>query len=167
MRSDPARPDVASAYRHAGRALITVFVVYGVLVAANEGEFWPFSIYPMFSQAGRPWSRALVRELPPDTPVPAWDTLAVEALPGDPYPAAPNGVDAIDLANFVSKTNTWTPSRAAALAQLLDAEGLGARRLGVYRVNGRLLPDDRVAVEAVPYAWIGRGQVDINPALAP
>jgi hypothetical protein len=37
-----------------------ILLIYAVLVASHEGEFWPFSIYPMFSQAGNPWTRAMV-----------------------------------------------------------------------------------------------------------
>lgn len=36
-------------------------VVYGLLVAIHLGEFWPFSIYPMFSQTGNPWTGAAER----------------------------------------------------------------------------------------------------------
>lgn len=52
-----------------------VLVVYALLVATHLGEFWPFSIYPMFSQAGTPWTRAVVRELPSQTDP---DTLSMD-----------------------------------------------------------------------------------------
>ena len=53
--------------RKALRITLGTLIVYALLVATHLGEFWPFSIYPMFSQAGNPWSRAVVREMPPGT----------------------------------------------------------------------------------------------------
>lgn len=46
------------------RLLVGTFLVSGCLLATNLGEFWPFSIYPMFSKAGGAWTRAVVLEVP-------------------------------------------------------------------------------------------------------
>ena len=45
------------------RITLISFIIYGALVATHEGEYWPFSIYPMFSKAGNPWTRAIVRDV--------------------------------------------------------------------------------------------------------
>lgn len=37
------------------RSFWATMVVFAVLVGTHEGEFWTFSIDPMFSQAGNPW----------------------------------------------------------------------------------------------------------------
>ena len=50
-----------------------LFLLSTVLVASHKGEFWPFSIYPMFSQAGNSWSRALLIEIEPDDTTNIWD----------------------------------------------------------------------------------------------
>lgn len=43
------------------RILFLVLIpVYALLVATHQGEFWPFSIFPMFSQAGKTWDHAIV-----------------------------------------------------------------------------------------------------------
>ena len=46
------------------RLLLGAFWISGALLATNLGEFWPFSIYPMFSKAGGEWTRAVVLEIP-------------------------------------------------------------------------------------------------------
>ena len=144
--------------------LISTFVVYGVLVAINEGEFWPFSIYPMFSQAGTPWSRTIVRETPPSTPV-AWDTVSIRGLPGEPYSLLDHGVDPIDLSNFLSKTEHWNDKRVQAL-QKMFAEGRGEMpELLVFRVNGRLAAEDSIALQFIPYAHLSIDNAIPNPAL--
>ena len=61
-----------------------VLVVYAVTVATNLGEFWPFSIYPMFSQGGNNWSRSLVREFPEDDST-SWEVVGLADVPGAPF----------------------------------------------------------------------------------
>src|SRR5690625_7490964 len=45
------------------KILGVLFLVHAILVSTHEGEFWPFSIYTMFSQAGNPWERAMVLDV--------------------------------------------------------------------------------------------------------
>lgn len=152
--------------RKANRTLLAVLVFSGVLVATNLGEFWPFSIYPMFSQGGNSWSRALVREFEPDESI-SWETSSLDTLPGDPVSVASYGVDPIDLANFVSKTDIWSEERVHALDRMFFGEDDVRKRLLVFRVNGRLETDDEVVVESVPYVFLDSGLSVINPALVP
>ena len=139
------------------------FVAYGLLVAPNEGEFWPFSIYPMFSQGGNPWSRAVVQEID-DMPV-SWDTLTVNDLPGRSFPLIEHGVDPIDLANFVSKTRVWDDARAGGLQYMFRPQLDDQRTLLVLRVNGRLATADSIDVSFVPYAAISSDETRLNPVL--
>lgn len=145
--------------------LIGTLVVYALLVAPHEGEFWPFSIYPMFSQGGHDWSRAVVRELPEEAESPFdWAATTNEAgLPGEGFPLSRHGIDEIDLTNFVSKTERWTPERASAL-QHMFYDRLEGRALLVMRVNGRLEADS-VEVEYVPYALLRADTTVLNPGL--
>ena len=152
--------------RRALSALLGTLVVYTVLVATHAGEFWPFSIYPMFSQAGQPWSRAVVRDVSGTGAVP-WDTVvAHEALPGTPFPLAEYGIDPIDLSNFVSKTTTWNPARVKGLRTMFYDQSI-ERDLLVVRVNGRLAGADSVALEFVPYVHVQADTVALNPHLIP
>ncbi|MDX1430588.1 MAG: hypothetical protein R3282_09880, partial [Rhodothermales bacterium] len=124
--------------RRSLRIVGITLLLYLVLVGTHLGEFWPFSIYPMFSQAGQPWQRAVVRDVT-DEPL-EWRSVAVGDLPGRAYPLKAAGVDAIDLANFVSKTTAWNERRVGGLRSMLQADRLGDRTLMVYRVRGYLDP---------------------------
>jgi hypothetical protein len=150
--------------RRAGRFLALTLVVYGLLVATHLGEFWPFSIYPMFSQGGNDWSRAVVREVPMRGYTVSWDTTQLGALPGEPLALRSVGVDNIDLANFVSKTEAWTPQRVEALRRLFGS-ATDDHRYVVFRVNGQITERDSVAVEFVPYVELRPDGVSVNPVL--
>ena len=122
----------------ATRALLLTLAVYTVLVATHLGEFWPFSIFPMFSQAGNPWTRAIVRQVP-DNPYGNghWQTVGTDELPGQPLRLTEQGVNQNDVANFVSKTRSWDQQRLRGLRRLLGVPGSNQALL-VYRVRGRL-----------------------------
>lgn len=147
----------------------SVLFVYALTVAVNLGEFWPFSIYPMFSQAGNPWSRSMVREVTADDSL-SWDVTPLADVPGLPYGVRSGGVDPIDLANFVSKTEVWDQDRVAALSLMLLADPpREPLRLMVYRVRARLTEEDSVAITATPYVLVGTDLVPdvshLNPEL--
>lgn len=154
-----------SSLRRAGRLLLWTLVIYALLVATHRGEFWPFSIYPMFSQAGNPWSRAVVRDVSDESSPVQWDTTSLDSLPGRPFALRPNGVDNIDLANFVSKTDTWTPKRINGLRSLLTPHP-SDHDLLVMRVNGRMVEGDSVAVEFVPYVYLSADSTALHPDLS-
>lgn len=130
--------------------LLAVLVVFALLVAPHEGEFWPLSIYPMFSQAGNPWTRALVRDVSATPDSLKWKATDLEGLNGTPVALQEYGVDQIDFANFISKTETWTPKRKKALQVMFGKENITNRELMVMKVQGRLVGDDSVTVETIP-----------------
>lgn len=149
------------------RALLGTLLVYALLVATHLGEFWPFSIYPMFSQAGHPWTRAVVREMPPDTDEPAsWETVAFSELPGEPYPLVPRGINQNDVANYVSKTETWTPERRSGLRNMFAKSRTLPQPLLVMKVRGALAGDS-VAIRAAPVMLITPDSLKLHPDLDP
>ena len=91
--------------------MLATLVVYALLVATHLGEFWPFSIYPMFSQGGKAWSRAVVLDVSQDIDAINWDTTSTTNLRGEPYALHERGLEAADLANFVHKTRLWDRQR--------------------------------------------------------
>ncbi len=128
-------PIAAGAYHRVRRALGVVLGLYMALVATHTGEFWPMSVFPMFSQAGQPWTRAVVRELDAAEPV-QWDTLqALAELPGHPFPLNTTPVDPVDLINFVTRPDPWDPRRRRTL-QHLFGPALKGRRLLILQVRG-------------------------------
>lgn len=147
------------------RILLVLFMTFTVLIATHKGEFWPFSIYPMFSQAGKPWTRALVQDVSqtPDSLI--WNTTSLENLHGPVVALRQTGVKQIDFSNFVSKTDHWSPVRKRALRRMFqDAVPADARWM-ITKVQGRLTEGDSVAVKAVPFLLVGGDSVYTNPLL--
>jgi len=158
---DPSSP----VRRRAVQAILGTLLVYGLLVATHKGEFWPFSIYPMFSQAGDPWSRAVVRDVSADVDSTKWTPYrSPDRLPGTAFALGPHDIVPIDLANFVFKTDAWTPERVEGLRTMFH-DHLDAHTLLVMRVNGRLTSSDSIAVEYVPYARLGADTTALRPNL--
>lgn len=154
---DDRAPAVAAAYGRARRTLWIVVAVAIGLLATHLGEFWPFSIYPMFSRAGRPFHRAIVRELQAGEGLPLEEN-SLDSLPGRPFALAPAGLDQNDLANMVAKTEVWTEARANALYHTF-ARHAARKRLVVYAVRGELV-DGGAGGVAVSY----RPVIELSPA---
>lgn len=156
-----------SLYQRAIRVVGGVFVVYALLVATHLGEFWPFSIYPMFSQAGNQWSRSVVREMPEDMDDwSSWKAVPFSELPGETYPLVPVGVNQNDVANYVSKTETWTEKRQQGLRSMFTKSRDLQRPLLVMKVRGELTGDS-VQVRAHPMLLFAPDSTHLRPDLVP
>jgi hypothetical protein len=149
------------------RIVGAVLVAYALLVATHRGEFWPFSIYPMFSQAGNPWTRSLVREVPrgtdPDTV--DWGTVPLEEVPGSAYPLAPRGINQNDVANYVSKTEQWTDKRIRGLRSLFAKNRELSNPLLVLKMRGKLRGGE-VTVTATPMLLFTPDRSFLRPSLS-
>lgn len=140
-------------------------LIYGILVGIHEGEFWPFSIYPMFSQAGNPWTRAIVldvTDLPEDE---IWQPQSLQSRSTNPVPVGRYGVDQIDFSNFISKTDEWTERRRNALRAMFGPENIGRGRWMVSKANGELVGPDSVVVILQPFLLVTADSVFMNPHL--
>jgi hypothetical protein len=143
---------------------LLTLAVYMLLVATHLGEFWPFSIFPMFSQAGNPWTRALVRRVPNEQPdKQLWNAVTLDQLPGKPLRLAAEGVNQNDVSNFVSKTPMWDEQRLRGLRKLLETSR-GDETLLVYRVRGRL-DQDTVKTTAEPLILFTGDTTFISPPM--
>ncbi|HMB97966.1 MAG TPA: hypothetical protein VKM36_05755 [Balneolaceae bacterium] len=147
------------------KILAGILLINILLVATHEGEFWPFSIFPMFSQAGNPWSRALVIEVDNPSDEQLWGSVSLEEVNGRFISLYGHGVDAIDYANFISKTKEWNDRRVKALRDLLDAESLGDKKWLIARVDGHLTETDSVVVSTVPLFLLTADSTHKNPKL--
>jgi hypothetical protein len=105
--------------RRAAAALLAIGAAHSVLAATHGGEFWPFSIYPMFSHAGRPWLRALLLEGVSSVALDAEYTLG--ALPGTPIALEPLGIPQNDLSSLVQRAARWDAAELEALRRLMGA----------------------------------------------
>lgn len=151
-------------YKRAIQIVGTVLAVYALLVATHLGEFWPFSIYPMFSQAGNPWTRAIVRIVPEDVEDPSWEAVRLSELPGTPFAVGLHGLNQNDIANYVSKTEIWTPQRRRGFRSLFTSTYDFDKPLLVLKVRGTL-SGDSVSVRATPVLRLERDTTRLHPSL--
>lgn len=148
-----------------GRILLILFLINALLVSTHKGEFWPFSIYPMFSMAGKPWTRAMLRDVTNEPDSVIWKTHDYPDLPGQAISTIGIGIDQIDYSNFVCKTNDWDDKRLNALRYMISDEILGDKKFLVIKVSGRLVGDDGVESKALPFILIDRNEFILNPTL--
>lgn len=121
--------------RRGMRALGVLSIVGVALLATHLGEFWPYSIYPMFSVAGRPWRRAIARDVS-DVPTESlWEVRTVETLAGRPFAVAEHGIPQIDFTEFINHSRRWDAARVAGIRALF-AGPLRTKTLLVYEVRG-------------------------------
>ena len=118
----------------------------------------------MFSKAGNPWSRSIVRDVSNDTAV-AWDIVDANNLPGEKVALTEHGVDPIDLANYVSKTEVWDADRVEGLRNMFRADQLDGQRLLVFRAGGAMNEADSVILHFEPYVLLLNQGAEVNPRL--
>lgn len=150
--------------RTAAALLILTLVISWILLACHEGEFFPFSIYPMFSGAGRPWSRALVRDVTHVEASAQWKTCDLRDLPGEAVALDPTGVETIDLADYINKTTIWTPQRLSGLRALFGAYPGSGRVWIIYRVTGHLI-ESGIMLHSVPHIRLAGDSITHHPTL--
>jgi len=144
------------------RALGVLSLVGVALLATHLGEFWPYSIYPMFSVAGRPWRRAIAREV---SDVPAgelWQTRTVETLAGRAFPVAEHGIPQIDFTEYVNHSPRWDAARVAGLRALF-ATPLRTQALLVYEVRGDVDDDGTAHTRAEPVVLLEPTRSELRP----
>ena len=143
-----------------------VLIIYGLLVATHLGEFWPFSVYPMFSKAGQPWTRAIVLNVTDEPEPEIWERTTLKNRIAEPVAIGDYGIDQIDYSNFISKTDNWTPSRKKALQDMFGEINLGSQKWMASKVYGRLVGEDSVVVEVQPLLLVTSDTVRTNPLLS-
>lgn len=146
--------------------LIVTFLINAVLVSTHKGEFWPFSIFPMFSQAGNPWSRGVVIQVEDPNKDLIWENKTLEEIKQDAVSLEQNGIDNIDYANFISKTKNWDSQRVRALRDLFEIDRHNRSWMAM-RVRGYLTETDSVVVEAIPMFIFTPDTTMRNPKLFP
>lgn len=144
---------------------LVTLIIYGLLVATHLGEFWPFSIYPMFSQAGNPWKRAIVQEINRAEIDSLWKTTDKNGLPGKTVALNELKVNTNDIANYLSKTEVWTPKKQSGVRKLLQKKILKQSNLLVYQARGSLSDNDEPKLEFVPYFYFSADTTISNPDL--
>ncbi|HET8865676.1 MAG TPA: hypothetical protein VFM80_08245 [Gracilimonas sp.] len=132
------------------KILLYVLLVNILLVASHEGEFWPFSIFPMFSQAGKEWSRGVVEQVSDSTRADLWQTKPIEEIEGRILPLKNYGIHEIDFANFITKTKVWNEERLNGMRSTFQIDQYPGEMWLATRVRGYMNEEDSVVIEAIP-----------------
>ena len=145
----------ANLHKRTGKALTIILFLYAFLTATHQGEFWPFSIYQMFSTAGKPWVKVVTRQVsvPPDS-IASKVILNPNQLYGKPLALINVGTDRNDLANYITHTHQWNNASIRGLRSLYN----GAIQNGpflIYKVTGAFdAASDSVIVKYTPFLYL-------------
>lgn len=147
------------------KLLLTAFAINTLLVTTHEGEFWPYSIFPMFSQAGKPWSRGVVQQIHNRDQPDLWDTKPLHLIEDHIVALKDYDINEIDYANFISKTKNWNAKRIQGLRDFLQIHRYPGQKWLATRVTGHLTEDDSIIVEAIPMFLFTADSTFKNPNL--
>jgi hypothetical protein len=168
MAADSTSPVIEtdrSERRFAWLALLLA-AAYVLIVLVQHGDFWPFSRFGMFSNPGKAWKRALLRQVPEGAPL---AEVAADKLPGAPFALGSLGIDQNDLSATVRSLHS--PLRPDEQALLAAYFGNVSVPLVLYVVDGRLRSKDHsVRIRYRPLARVGPGgvqPVELAPVGAP
>jgi hypothetical protein len=149
--------DPTSAARRFKTLALSLLGVYAflVLILVREGEFWPFSRFPMFSRAGRGWERALVREIKAREAAEPLTEVWEDELPGKRFRLNRFRINQDDLSQVVQRMQGgFAPEHGALLEKYFD-DSRRTRYLVLYSVRGNFRPDRSVRIRYRPLAVIG------------
>ena len=150
-----ASSSAADARRRFKGLAIGIALVYAIIIVSADGEFWPFSKFPMFSRSGRPWTRAFVTEVSAaEAQVPLGEVWEKE-VPGKPFALHHHHINQDDLSAVVrSYKGPLQQEQTDFLATYFDRVR-HERTLILYSVLGRFRPDRTVRERFTPIAIIG------------
>jgi hypothetical protein len=148
-----------------------IFLLNLLLVGSHLGEFWPFSIFPMFSKAGQPWSRAMIVDIPlvdsyEDPSAMLWEPMDIDIHDLQAISLKEMGIDKIDFSNYVGKTKQWTPELVIGIAKMIpDRPEQGTAWL-ILKVHGRM-DEGTVSVQGEPMVMLTMDRIILSPTLIP
>lgn len=166
-QAPPSLPVAAQTERasaKATKALGITLLVYALLVATHQGEFWPFSIYPMFSRAKNTLHQIAVVDVRGVRAAPErlWQPTTRGELPGVPFAVKDYGVDPVDLAKYVRLTKVWDADRRQGLMDLFR-DALSTRDVLIFEVWGDVSETGELALEYQPIVLLTKEGSSITP----
>ncbi len=142
-----------------------VLLIQFALLATHLGEFWPSSIYPMFSQAGRTWTRSMVQDVSAENEANLWTVhYSHEKLLGNQFPIDEVGINQNDVANYIQKIEQWDQPTQKNMRDLFISK-LKERKLLLYQVNGSLDEEDNVILKYTPLLLMQENNTTLNPSM--
>lgn len=149
------------------KILLWTLLINILLVATHLGEFWPFSIFPMFSQAGKEWSRGVVEQVEDSSRADLWETKPISEIENRILPLKDYGIHEIDFANFITKTKVWNEKRLNGMRSTFQVDQYPGEMWLATRVRGYMDERDSVVIEAIPMFLFTADTTIKNPHLFP
>ena len=149
------------------RIISALLLINILLVSTHQGEFWPFSIFPMFSQAGKDWSRGVVENVQDTTLSDLWNTKSITEIEDRILPLQEYGIHEIDFANYISKTKKWNSQRINGLRSTFQIDQYPDQMWMVTRVIGTFDQQNEVVIKAIPMFLFTADTTLKNPLLFP
>ena len=143
-----------------------IFLAVAILLSTHLGEFWPFSIYPMFSKAGKVWERSLVRDVTNTPEHIIWQTFQNrDQLPGISFAMDEISINQNDVSNYLQKAGIWDERKIRGMRHLFRSE-LQEDNLLLYKVNGHFTENrDSVIITYTPFMLMKSDTTIFNPNL--
>lgn len=132
------------------KILFITLILNIVLVSTHKGEFWPFSIFPMFSVAGEPWSRGVVEQIEDINRPNLWKIKPLKLIEERILPLQDYGIHPIDYANYVSKTKVWDEEKINGLRSTFQIDHYEDKMWMAHRVKGFLNKNKEVVMHTYP-----------------
>jgi hypothetical protein len=154
-----------SGNRKAASLVVVVLVAYAGLTLTHGGEYWPFSVFPMFSKPRPSWSTPVIREIAKTAGDEIWQVTSLDHLPGSGFSLDTYGVKIHELRSVFLSNEAWEPNEILSLRSLIGEANIRGRRLLVMDVRGQLDPDDRVSVACLPLAILSENDTRLSPVL--
>ncbi len=151
-------PAIDASERRFRQLALGLGACYLLLALTHGGEFWPFSRFPMFSNARKPWLRATLRELRAEELDLPLREVGQRELPGAAFALGSLGIDQNDLSEVLRQQGDTLEAQEIDLLQQYFPD-LGARTLVLYRVRGRLRDDLSPKIRYRPFALLRGEQV--------
>ena len=89
------------------KTLWILILFYVSLVATHRGEFWPMSIFPMFSQTNITWEKVFVQIVENFEFNENQYSYDLGSLPGKPFRLDNTSISQNDLSNYIQRTENW------------------------------------------------------------
>lgn len=132
-----------------------------LLLPISRGEFWPFSIFPMFSGAGKDWSRAVVTKNDDGL---GGGSRSLSAMTQPVVPLDSIDVHQNDLSATLSRTSQANGTGAQALRKVFSRLPVGDVVI-LNMVRGQLVKDQlgnpQVQVTFEPQFRLSRSQIEV------
>lgn len=158
-------------YKKTARILLGIFALQACLLATHLGEFWPFSIYPMFSKAGQTWTRALAKDVTAISPELYWHQPSnLQQLSGKPFALDEINIHQNDISNLLFKVKIWDDKAKETIKHLFSPALEKGKKIMVYKVNGSLSPnesaDKQVQFSYTPFILLTKDAAILSPQIS-